>query len=839
MRHAWGALADAWYLRTEGWTMDAVMRDVRMAIRSLLRRPSFTVIGGLTVAVGIAATTAIYSIVDGVLVDQLPVPEPERLVSYNHDAPGLGVNVPIVPHSEAMYVNYVDRARTVDLALFGQGEASLVTGDEPLEVHEAGVTASYFRVMGVEPILGRGFVEGEDEPGAEPVVVIGHGLWEQSFGGRRDVIGELVEIDGVQRRIVGVMPEKFSFINEQLWLPTVIDRANPDEDSYRLIAVGRLRDGQTIESANTEMDAILRDFAERAGAATEMLQQAGFRADVKPLKDIFVQDLRQPLLILLGTVAFVFLIACANVANLFLVHAEARQRESAVRTAMGASRLDVVRQYLSESILLALGGGAVGLVLASLGVRGLLNLVPTDIPKALDLGIDGSVLAFTVVVSIAGGVLFGLLPALGYGRGAVGEVLREGGRSSTAGRQRHRLRSALVVGQVALALVLLVGSGLMLRSLVALRDVDLGFEPEHVLTFHYVLPEARYEAGEPLLAFHRELVERLEALPNVASAGLIEGLPLTNYRSASPTEAVDHPVGPGELAPLVETLSVTPGYFETMSIDLLEGRPLEWTDRRDEFRGVVVSEALARSFWPGESALGKQLRGPGEPDGEENDPWQVVGVARDVRFDGANEEPLPLMYRPILDGNIDATGRGPRAMDVALRVAGGDPLAALPAAGEALRALDSRLPVINPRPMQDIVTQSLQAASFTVLLLGLSAGVALLLGTVGLYGVISFIVARRTPEIGVRMALGASTRSVLREVIGRGMVLTGVGLALGLFGAWALSRALASLLYGVSANDPVTFGGTALLLGAVSLLATWIPARRASRVDPVEALRSE
>jgi predicted permease len=835
MRHAWGALADAWYLRTEGWTMDAVMRDVRMAMRSLLRRPSFTVIGGLTVAVGIAATTAIYSIVDAVLVDPLPVPHPERLVSYNHDAPGLGVNVPLVPHSEAMYVNYVDRARAVDLALYEQDDVSLVTGDEPMELDAVDVSASYFRVMGVEPVLGRGFVDGEDEPGAEPVVVLGHALWEQSFGGSRDVLGQVIDIDGVQRRVIGVMPESFSLIDEQVWLPLVIDRADPDGDSYRFIALGRLRDGQTLESANAEMDAILRDFAETAGAATEMLTQAGFRADVKPLKEIFVQDLRQPLLILLGTVAFVFLIACANVANLFLVHAEARQRESAVRTAMGASRLDVIRQYLSESILLALGGGALGLLLASLGVQALLGLVPADIPKALDIGIDGSVVAFTVVVSVLGGLLFGLLPALGYGRGTVGEVLREGGRSSTAGKQRHRLRSGLVVAQVALALVLLVGSGLMLRSLVALRDVDLGFEPEQLLTFHYVLPESRYEAGEPILAFHRRLEEALEAMPNVVSAGIIDGLPLTGAKSASPTEPVDHPVGPGELAPLVEVRSVTPDYFETMAIDLSAGRPLEWTDRRDGFRGVVVSEALAQAFWPGEDAIGKQLRGQGEG----SEPWEVVGVARNVRFDGVNEEPLPMLYRPILDGNADDTGRGPRAVDVAIRVAGGDPLVALPGATEALQALDPRLPVINPRAMEDVVTESLQSTSFTVLLLGLAAGIALLLGTVGLYGVISFIVARRTPEIGVRMALGATTRSVLREVVGRGMVLTGVGLAVGLVGAWGLSRALASLLYGVSASDPVTFVSTALLLGAVSLLATWIPARRASRVDPVEALRSE
>jgi putative ABC transport system permease protein len=392
-----------------------------------------------------------------------------------------------------------------------------------------------------------------------------------------------------------------------------------------------------------------------------------------------------------------------------------------------------------------------------------------------------------------------------------------------------------VIGQVALALVLLVGSGLMLRSFAALQHVDLGFRPEGLLTFRYSLPESRYEDGVARMAFHRDLLDRIEATPGVVSAGVISGLPLTQAKSATPMEAVDHPAPSGSLAPIIEQRQVSPGYFATMGIDIVDGRPLEWEDRADGLRGIVISEALARAFWPGESAVGRMIRGQGE----DNDAWEVVGVARDVRFDGVEDEPLPLAYWPMLNGDVDEEGSSPSAVDMVVRVAGGDPLDALSGMGAAMRELDARLPVINPRTVQDVVGDSLSSASFTALLLGIAAAVALLLGTVGLYGVISFIVGRRTQEIGVRMALGASSRSVMRQVVRQGMTLTSIGLAVGLVGAWGVSRVLGSLLYGVTSNDPVTFVGTALLLGGVALIATWIPAHRAANVDPVEALRGE
>ncbi len=836
MRHAWGALADAWYVRTEGWTMNGMSRDVRTALRGLARKPAFTFLAGLTLAIGIGANTAIFSVVDGVLIDPLPFPEPDRLVSYNHEAPGLGVNVPVIPHSEAMYLHYLEGARAVDaLAVFSDDNVNLMSGGEPQRLAAVQVTREYFDVVGVQPVLGRGFVEGEDRPGAEPVAVLGYGLWQQTFGSDPSVVGRLVEMDGVRRRVVGVMPEGFAVTDEELWIPLEIDPDDADGGSLGLIGVARLAEGATIEAAQVEMQDLLGRYAETHAddLPPGILEQSGLAADVKPLKELFVQDVRQALWVLFGTVGFVLLIACANVANLFLVRAEARQRETAVRTAMGASRLDMMRQHLSESVLLALGAGVTGLALAAFGVQGLLRLAPAELPEILRVGIDGSVLAFTLGVSLTTGVVFGVVPVLGYGRRDLSGTLREGGRSSTDGEGRHRARRGLVVAQVALALVLLVGSGLMLRSFVALRAVDLGFGTEGLMTFRLGLPGAEYEDGEPVVDFYRRLTERLESMPGVEAVGMNTGLPLTGSKSAGPMEPVERPFPEGQLAPLVERRQITPGYFDVMSVPLLEGRALEWTDQGDRYRAVVVSETLAKAFWPGESAVGRMIRAQGD----DEHAWEVVGVAGDVRFDGVRDEPLPMAYLPVLAGDAESP-LGAFGMDVVVRV-GGDPLAAVQGAREALRSVDPRLPMINPRTAASVVEDAMAATSFTVVLLGIAAAVALLLGTVGLYGVISYIVSRRTPEIGVRMALGAPVGTVLRGVLGEGMVLTGIGVALGLIGAWSLSRALGSLLYGVSATDPLTFLGTAALLGAVALLATWIPARRASRVDPVQALRAE
>ncbi|MDH3272237.1 MAG: ABC transporter permease [Gemmatimonadota bacterium] len=815
--------------------MDAMWRDIRMALRSLARRPFFTALAGVTLATGIAANTAIYSIVDGVLIDPLPYPDSHRLVSYNHEAPGLGVNVPLIPHSEAMYLHYAEYVRSLQaFAVYDDDNVNLITDAEPQRLNGLRTTQRYFDVIGVQPFLGRSFAEGEDRPGAEPVVVLSYGLWERSFGADRDIIGRIVEMDGVQRRVIGVMPDEAAFSDEDLWIPMVIDPETAEIGSLGLIGVGRLAPGATVETANVEMQDLLLRFAEAHPdeLGPDIMEQAGLAADVKPLKEVYVQGAREALLVLLGTVGFVLLIACANVANLFLVRAESRQREQAVRTAMGASRTDIMRQYLAESVALGLGAGLLGLGLAALSVPVLLRLAPADFPRALDIGIDGSVLGFTVAISLVSGVLFGLFPVLGYGRRDLSNALKDGGRASTAGRERHRARSSLVVAQVALALVLLVGSGLMARSFAAMSDVDLGFEPAGVITFSLGLPGAEYPDAETALGFHRRLLEQLAAIPGVLGAGSINGAPLTGQKNAGPMEPEEQPFPEGELGPIIERRRVSPGYFAAMGIEVLEGRELEWTDQADEFRGVVVSSALANAFWPGESAVGRRIRNQGDEFS-----WEVVGVVEQVRFDNVEDDPAPLVYLPIVAGSPQEP-EGSTFLDVVVRTSG-DPLTAIPSAREALRAVDPRLPMISPRTLETVVEDAMAATSFTVVLLGIAAGIALLLGTVGIYGVISYIVSRRTHEIGIRMALGAPAATVLKAVVGEGLRLTGIGVALGLAAAFGLSRVLASLLYGVSATDPLTFAGMALLLTSIAAGAAWVPARRASRVDPVEALRSE
>ena len=834
MVFALGALPDAWYLRTDGWTMDGMMRDVRHAVRGLVRKPFFTALAGLTLALGIGANTAIFSVVDGVILDPLPFPDGERMVSVNHVGPGLGVS--LVPQSEGTFLFYEEGLTTMKaFAVFTEDNVNLIKDGEPQRLSSATVSAQFFDVLGVQPILGRGFRPGEHFQGAEPVAVLAYATWQQDFGADPGIVGETVEMDGVMRRIVGVAPEGATVPDDAaLWIPLEIDATNPSLGSFGLIGFGRLADGATLEGANAQMQNLLLRFSDEhpEELSREILEQTGIAADVKPLKDLYLQDVEQILWVLLGTVGFVLLIACANVANLFLVRAESRQREQSVRSALGASRGDIARQYLTESMALAVWGGLLGLGLAWVGVQGLLELAPVSIPRADEIGIDGSVLAFTAGMSIFAGLLFGLLPALGYGRGDLSQGLKDGGRASTAGRERHRTRSALVVTQVALALVLLVGSGLMLRSFTAMRTIDLGFDTENRLAFRVSLPSAEYPTPEATALFYRTLVEGLEGAAGVERSAVITGLPLEGHTSAGPVESEDDPLEEGELGLMADRRAISPGYFDAMGIGL-EGRDLTWEDGAESIRAVVINAALAQALWPGEGALGRRLRPQGSEAG-----WEVVGLVDDVRYEEVESAPSPMVYFPLTqDGHGGSTAT--RAMAVVAKTAGGDPLALIPLAREALRNADPRLPMVAPRTVQSIVEESLASTSFAVLLLGIASFIALILGAVGLYGVIAYVVSRRTQEIGVRMALGAPSGQVLREVISQGMVLTGVGLLVGLLGAWGMSRVLASLLFGVSATDPLTYVTVTAGLAVVAVLAAWVPARRASRVDPVEALRSE
>jgi len=836
IRHAFGAIPDAWYLRKEGWTMEGMLRDIRLAIKALVQQPLFTALAGITLAVGIGANTAIFSVVDGVLLNPLPFPESSRLVSANHVAPGL--NLPMVPHSEGMYLFYRERFKSLSgFTVWGEGTINMIADGSPQRLRATRVTQTFFDVVGVQPVLGRGFAVGEDRVGAEPVVVVGNAIWRQSFGSDPNIIGRLVEMSGVMRRVVVVMPQGFDFPAESaVWTPIEIDVANPQMSSLGLIGVGRLASGATIETAQVEMHDILFQLADAYPdqLSRDVLEQAGLTPDVKPLKDLYVQDVRQALWILLGTVGFVLLIACANVANLFLVRAEARQREHALKVALGATRGDVVRQHLTESVLLALGGGTLGLTLAHFGVKALISIAPVAVPRTQEIGIDGSVLFFTAIISVGSGILFGLFPAFGQAISDLSNSLKEGARGRTAGRERHRVRSILVVTQVALALVLLVGSGLMARSFWQLRSIDPGFESANRLMFRLALPQAEWEDAGRVRYFHRQLQDRMAAIPGVRAAALVTAVPLEDQKTAGPMESEENPAVDGELGQLVDRRQISPGYFETMGIRLVEGSELTWEHGEGRVQGLVVSEALARAFWPGAaSVVGKRIK----EQGETTEYWEVVGVAQDVRFETLTEDPAPLAYMPLAAGR-PAAPEIARSFAVVLQT-NAEPLSLIPSAREALREVAPRIPLVDPRTVDSIERDAMSSTSFTVILLGIASGIALVLGTVGIYGVVSFVVSRRTQEIGVRMALGAPARVVLRNVVSQGMMLTGIGIAVGLLGAWGVSRVLSSLLFGVSNTDLVTYFCTTLALALVALLASWIPARRASRIDPMEALRYE
>ncbi len=820
---------------SSGFQMTNLLDELRQTIRKLARSPSFALVSVFTLAVGIAANTAIFSLVYGVVLRPLPFPEPERLVMVGHSAPGL--DLPEIKQAFGIHTIYRQNNEVFDdLAVAQQGTQTLTGQGAPERLHSARVSHSFYNVMRVTPSLGRPTTEEDDVPGAPPVVLLSHGLWGRRYGANPDVIGQNIDIGSVSHEVIGVMPAGFSFPGDEtdIWLPTSFD---PHEcGGFYLLGLGRLNPDVTVNQANSDLQRLLLtlpDYFTEFNAG--IIENAQLRAVVTPLRESLVGNIQQTLWILLGAVGIVLVVACANVANLFLVRADARQREVAVRSALGASKSALVRFFLTESATLAGLGGLLGLLLAWVGIRTLTGMAPAGIPRLDGVGINAPVLAFTAAISVLSGLFFGSFPIARHAAPDIAAILKEGGRSTSSGRARHRIRHLLVVAQIALAVVLLVGSGLMVRSFQRLRAVDPGFDPSSVLTFRVSLPNAEYSDALSAVQFHQEITERIERLPGVLAVGSANGLPLTGVGDAKdPLLSEDHPVSPNELPPIVYVSAMSPGYFQAMRVPLLAGRTMEPSDARNRTGAVLVSAALAHHFWPNENALGKRVY-PGLID----DPawYTVVGIVGDVRANSLRGESPQVIYVPTI-GTNDAASWSPYSMAYAVRTSV-PPLSLAPAVRAAIWEVNPNLPIAQTNTMEQIVADSFAQTGFAMLLIATAAAVALLLGTVGIYAVIAYVVGQRTGEIGIRIALGAQSFEVSRMVLIQGGVVALMGVAIGIVGAFGLTRLLGALLFDVSATDPTTYVTVALLLLAVALLASYLPARRAASVDPVEALRAE
>ena len=808
--------------------METLFQDLKYGARMLLRQPGFTVIAVIALALGIGANTAIFSVVNAVLLKPLPFADADKLVIVYETALRRGSL-----RSNASYPNFADwRAQnqvfermasyhTADTVLTGEGE--------PARLQAAVVNADLFPMLGVAPILGRSFLPDEDKPGdAGRVVMLSQRLWKTRFNGDPSVIDRSILLSGKHYTVVGVMPEGFQFpiVAEpvDLWLTVCVDYEMFEQrGAHYMNVIARLKPGVTIGQAQAEMDGIAANLERQY---PDENTRRGI--NLVPALESLVGDVRPALLILLGAVGCVLLIGCANVANLLLARATTRHKEMAIRSALGASRGRVVRQLLTESVLLAMAGGALGLLVAMWGTDVLVSLSREDLPRASQIGLDGRVLGFTFLVSILTGVIFGLVPAIHSSKTDLNESLKEGGRGSTEGARRNRLRAVLVVGEVAIAIVLLAGAGLLIQSLGRLQQVNPGFNPQNAMTFSLGLPEVKYKAAQQV-EFYRQLAERIESLPGVRSASAVMPLPLGGDRMRVTFETEGRPLPKGEL-PASEIRTIGLDYFRTIGIPIIAGRDFNERDDAKSTPVVIVNEAFARQYFPGEDALGKHINpsisaGEGEPQMRE-----IVGVVGNVKHRGLSAEAEPEAYEPHAQLTFD--------MSVVVRTEG-DPHGIVAAIQGEVTAMDKDLPAYNFRTLDEYLAASVAQPRFNTTLLAVFAGMALLLTAVGLYGVMSYSVNQRTHEIGIRMALGAGRGDVLKLVVGQGMTLTATGVVVGLTGAFFMTRLLESLLFGVSATDPVTFAAIALLLAGVALVACFVPARRATRVDPMVALRYE
>lgn len=827
--------------------MTSFLQDLKQSSRSLLRSPGFALVAVLTLGLGIGASTAIYSLVERVVLDPLPYPEADRLVRLTSETSEGTWQL-----SRAQYSLFRDQSQTIEeLAGFRVGEATILTSEGAERVGVWGGTSSLFSLLGARPELGRLIREQDDVYGGTSVAVLSYGYWRRMFGGDPSVIGRTLTLNETPIEVVGVMqpdlelPENVpAQVRPDIWLPLQLNLSGEFWNSHmEFRTLARLAPGVTAADASRELagfnPTLIETFPQAYGE--EFVERYGFRTEATPLKEALVGDVAGILWILLAGVGLVLAIACANIANLFLVRAEGERRDMAVRVALGASRGSILRYFFAEGLVLSMAGGILALVLAFWGVEWLMAGAPAEIPRLDGLALDGSILAVTAGLVVLVALALAVLPGLRYmGLAGMSGALAQGGRNATSSRERQGARRVLVVGQVAAALVLVVGAGLLMESFRRVRAVDPGVDAAGVLAIQVSLPSTRYDTLEKHWAFYSALLQRVRALPGVASAGAGGALPFADGYNCTVQAFTDAAVmeriraANGTLCGA--QLSVTDGYFEALGIPLLAGRYPTAADNDHPAAGsIVVSKAFADKFWPGEEPLGKQVAPAGRSQGPF---YTVVGVTGDVYAVSPTDPPAVAIYYPVLP-IPPSGGLWGGATNLVVRSAGADPMTLFPLIREAALELDPRVPLANPRTMTSLLAESMSGLAFTMTLLGLASVTALLLAAIGLYGVLSYLVQRRTREIGVRIALGARPRQVERMVVGGSLQIAAAGLVLGLLAALALTRFLSSLLYEVEPSQPGVYIAAALLLGAVAGLASWLPARRAAAVHPVEALRAE